>query len=95
MSEALDIAAAMDGAHLAGMLPYLVAELKKMEEGVIVRLDNLMRDQKLTPELAQMAAIELLGYRRLSRRFDQKVRIGISAGQRVAPILNGEPPLPI
>lgn len=95
MSEALDLASAMDGARLSGMLPYLTAELKRMEEGVITRLDLLMRDQKLTPDLAQMAAIELLGYRRLSRRFEQKVRAGISAGQRQAPLLNGEPPLPI
>lgn len=95
MNEAADIAAALDSARLAGMLPYLQAELRKMEEACMVRMDQLMLNGKLTPDLAQMAWIELIGYRRLRRRLEQKVRIGEAVGNKVAPVLNGEPPLPV
>ncbi len=95
MSEASDLATALDGARLHGMMPYLEAELRKMEEACLVRMDGLMTQGKLTPELAQMAWIELIGYRRLRRRFAQKVAMGISIGQNTAPTFNGEPPLPI
>lgn len=95
MNQPNDLALMMDGAKLSGMLPYLEEQLSKQIEGCITRIDRLLTDGKLTPDLAQMAWIELLSYRRLSRRFSQKVRIGVAAGERQTQALNGEPPLPI
>lgn len=95
MNEALALSQAIDGARLAGMLPYLEAELLAMEAACVTRMDRMMQDGKLTPELSQMAWIELIGYRRLRRRLQQKVRIGTSIGEKNSAILSGEPPLPI
>jgi hypothetical protein len=95
MSEELDMAAVVDGARLADSLPYIEAEYQKMEEACIVRMDRLLSDGKLSPELAQMAWIELIAARRMRRRLSQKVRIGISAGTKLAGVLAPEPPLPI
>jgi hypothetical protein len=96
MSEANDLALAFDGARLADSLPYIVAEYVKQEEAAITRMDRLLQDQKLTPEVAQMGWIELIQARRMRRRLEQKVRIGISAGTRQQQVLDGtaEPPLP-
>lgn len=89
INEVADLAQAIDGAHLSGMMPYLEAELRKMEEACVVRMDQLMVSGRLTPELAQIAWIELIGYRRLRRRLTQKVAIGVAAGTRQQTILNG------
>lgn len=95
MSEAQDLSSMLDGAHLANALPYIVAEYKKQEDAAIARVDRLLSDGKLTPDIAQMAWIELIGARRMRRRLEQKVRMGVSAGERQTVLLNGEPPLPI
>lgn len=94
MSESNDLASMMDGARLAGVLPYVEEQLDKQIEACIVRMDRMLTEGKLTPELAQMAWIELLSYRRITRRLSQKVRIGVAAGSRQSAVLNGEPPLP-
>jgi hypothetical protein len=94
MTQELDLAAIVDGARLAGVLPYVEAELQKGIDACIVRMDQMLSDGKLTPELAQMAWIELLSYRRRMRRLTQKVRIGVASGERQAALLTGEPPLP-
>ena len=93
MIDPTDLGVIRDGARLAGFLPYLQDELIKMEEAAVVRIDQLMTQGKLTPELSQMAWIELLSYRRLRRRLEQRVRIGVSVGERNAPFMS-EPPLP-
>lgn len=94
-NEALELYQAIDGARLASMLPYLEAELTKMEAACVVRMDALMQQGKLSPELAQMGWIEMLGYRRLKRRFQTQVRVGVSLGEKNAQTLSGEPRLPI
>lgn len=94
MTEDTDLASMMTGARLSGMMPYLTEQLEKQIDGCIARMDRLLTDGKLTPELAQMAWIELLSYRRLNRNLSQKVLIGLSAAERVTTVLNGEPPLP-
>lgn len=95
MTQTSDMAALVDGARLAGVLPYVEEQLDKQIEACITRMDRMLSEGKLTPELAQMAWIELLSYRRLTRRLTQKVRIGVAAGERQAAVLNGDPPLPI
>lgn len=94
MTEATDLASMVTGARLSGMMPYLEEQLEKQIDGCIARMDRLLTDGKLTPELAQMAWIELLSYRRLNRNLKQKVLIGVSAAERQQTVLNGEPPLP-
>lgn len=94
MTDASDIGTMLDGVRLAGVLPYVEEQLAKQMDGCIARMDRLLTEGKLTPEMSQMAWIELLAYRRLSRNLSQKVRIGLAAGEKVAPLLNGEPPLP-
>lgn len=95
MSEMSDLGDALDGARLAGALPYIVAEYEKQEAAAISRVDRLLHDGKLTPEIAQLAWIELIAARRMRRRLEQKVRAGISQGETLTPIFNGDPPLPI
>lgn len=95
MNEVLELAQALNGARIGEMLPYLTQELDRMGDACVVRVDNLLRDGKLTPDLAQMAWIEMLGYRRLKRRLEQQVRLGTSMGEKHTALLSGEPPLPI
>lgn len=79
-----------DGARFAGFLPYLAAEVDKMVGTLESRMLDHIRDGSLTPDLAIQGWMELNAYRRLMKRFDQKVKIGQTAGQALAPVLNGE-----
>lgn len=93
-TEAHDLSAVVEGARLAGVLPYIVAEYEKQEQAIITRMGNLLTDGKLTPEAAQIGWIELLQARQTKRRLEQKVRVGVAVGERNSGILSGEPPLP-
>lgn len=90
-----EMAAIAEGARLAGILPTIQSALLKMEDACVVRMDQMMMQGKLNPDLAQMAWIELLGYRRLRRRFEQQVRVGQALGERNKDLLTGDLPLPI
>lgn len=87
-SEELDLGFAIDGARLAGSLPYIEASLDKAMQAVTTRMDVAFTQNTLTPEMAFAAWIELLSYRRLLRRLQQQVRIGVAAGQRQKELLN-------
>lgn len=79
-----------DGARFAGFLPYLQVEIDKMVLALEGRVLAHVGEGTLTAELAVHAWMELNAYRRLMKRFEQKVKIGQTAGQALAPVLNGE-----
>lgn len=91
MTEAQDLAAVIDGARLANSLPYISAELDKAMAVVVTRVENDYNNGRLTPELAMATWVELISYRRLLRRFQQKVQVGIASGQRQAAVLDNLP----
>lgn len=90
-----DLGLIREGVRLQGFLPYLEDAVSKMEGQLEGRVFRLLDEGKLTPELALMAWMEKLAYRRLIRKFDQQVRIGQAVGAASAPELSQDPPLPI
>lgn len=90
MPDEKDLERLSDGAKLANLLPYLEAEIDKMEEGLINRVLGKMNKGELTPEEALSAWSQFSAYRTLRKRFSSKVRMGQSAAARVKPELDEE-----
>lgn len=88
MGEVEDLGKVVDGARLAGALPYIETELQGMEEALISKVLIEVGKNALTPELAYAAWLELASYRALARRLRTKVKIGVSAGERQSQVLN-------
>lgn len=82
MIDARELGIISDGARLQGFLPYLEDAVKQMEAGLEGRIFQLLDKGELTPDLALYAWMEKLAYRRLLRKFDQKVRSGQHLGQK-------------
>lgn len=83
MPEPKDLASIQDSARLTGFLPYLDNELRRMEEVLDTKIFILLDKGELTPEAAKDAWIEKRAIRRLGRRFDQRVKLGVSTGARL------------
>lgn len=84
-----DFSEVRDGARLAGFMPYLDAELTSMTDQLVMKTLMALNSGTLTPDLALHAWMELNAYTRLLKRFQQKVQVGLSVGQRNAGILSG------
>jgi hypothetical protein len=88
MSQVVDLGKVMDGARLAGSLPYLTDEIDKMEDALISRVLSTINDHTLTPDAAYAAWLELASYRSLLKRFRTRIAVGVSAGERSQDALN-------
>ena len=84
-----DLSAIREGAALSGVLPYLEEALNSMEDQLEGRVFASLNEGTLTPELALYAWMEKQSYRRLMRRFNQKVQIGLSVSQENQEELDG------
>ena len=75
------------GARLSGALPYLKAEVDRMQEAIENRVFSQLSAGVLTPEAALLAWQEKIALRSMLRRIEQRVSVGVSAGERAAPAL--------
>ena len=89
MTKVEDMAAAKDLSHLIGVLPHLEYEINRMNVALDNRIFTLLEHSELTPELALQAWMEKNANRKLLSRFNQRIQIGQSSGERVKNILNG------
>lgn len=75
-------------AQLAGFLPYLEEAIDTMDAALEARVFGLLDKGELTPQLALFAWQEKKILRLLLRRFNTKVKVATSIGERLAPELN-------
>jgi hypothetical protein len=87
MIEQIDATALVEGARLAGMLPYLNETLSKMEQALNTRIYTLLNKNELTPEVALYAWQEKHVLNKLRKSFNMKVRLGEAVAERNAPEL--------
>lgn len=85
-----DLGKAMDGAAIANSLPYIADAIKRMESTLDSRVFQEIQDGTLTPDKALYAWLEKVAYRRLIKRLTQYVKVGIAAGERAVPHLEGD-----
>lgn len=81
MLEHKDLQKISEGARLQGFEPYLKDYVEKMERTLVNKVFRALEEKTLTPEVALYAWMELLSYRRLLRKFQQQVQIGIAVGE--------------
>lgn len=62
-------------AFLAPSLPYIEKEVRRMEDATINRVMTLIREQKLTPELAAGLWMEIWSLRSLMKRFEVRMQL--------------------
>lgn len=74
------MASFQDGARLAGVMPYLEAELESMERVVENRVYSALDAKTLTPEAALLAWIEKSSIRRLRTRMKVRTNVTIASG---------------
>lgn len=72
-----------DGARLQGLLPYLEQYINKLQDQLDQRVFALVRQGKLSGEVAQMAWQQKLAYNMILKHFQQQIRIGVSAATKV------------
>lgn len=70
-----------EAAHLSHYLPYIEAEISKLETALENRTYAAMRDGKFTAEDAHAAWIEKHVYRRILSNLKQRHRTGQSIGE--------------
>jgi len=87
--DPIDMGKMVDGARLANMLPYLEAEIQRMITTLENRVFQALELKELTPEQALYAWMEKASYRHLLKRLTTRVRIGQTAGERIAPHMEG------
>lgn len=84
-----DLAAVGEAGIIAQALPYLMAELDRMEKTletrVAMRVDS---DEGLSPDFAVEAWMEKMAYRRLRNSLTKRVQLGRVAGERLEPYMN-------
>lgn len=83
-----EMAKISEGARLAGFLPYIEQEVAKMERMVENKAYLHIMKGTLTPEMALNYWLEKKAYHSLLTRFEQKVKIGQLAGNRLGVELN-------
>jgi phage shock protein A len=69
-------------AFLRELMPYLEAELAKMDKALENKTFSAMNKGELTPQLALEAWIEKNSYAKLLGKLSQQVRIGQSIGEK-------------
>lgn len=84
MIEQLDASMLVEGARLAGVLPYLTETLDKMEQALDNKLYSLLNKNELTPEVALYAWQEKHVLHKLRKSFNTKVRLGEAVAERNA-----------
>lgn len=73
-----------EGARLSGFAPYLESYIAKAKDRIEAKALKLLEAGTLTPELALYAWMEVSIYRKVLMQFQQRVRLGISAGTNAA-----------
>lgn len=91
---AADLGRIAAGAKLAGLLPYLEAEVDRMDRALENRVYDLINKGALTPEAAFMAWLEKKTLRAFVTRLRQKVNMGQSVGERHVEDLSIDPKAP-
>lgn len=82
--EQIDASTIVEGARLAGILPYLNEALNKLESVVDTKMYTLMNKNELTPEVALYAWQEKHVLHKLRKSFNSKVRLGEAVAERNA-----------
>lgn len=77
----IDAGTIAEGAHLAGLLPYLKEYIGKLERALDKRTIQRLSKAELTPELALIAWQEKNALRSVLTHFTQAVRIGVSVAE--------------
>lgn len=77
-----ELAAITTGAEISGMLPALASEIAKMQQTIVNSVLTDISAGSLTPEIAYQRWIEYATQQRLLQRFNQKVRVAVSVGEK-------------
>jgi len=72
------------GAQFAAMMPELEMEVGRLTKEVQNRVFAAIRDGTLTDEAAKMAWMEVYAAFMLVRKFNTKVKLGVSVGETFA-----------
>lgn len=83
-----EIGFVLDTAKMAALLPYLRAEVEKMQAAISRSVDQMMALGTLTPERSMNYWVETTVLRRLLNKFEQKVTLGASMGQEIGSEMN-------
>lgn len=78
------------GAKYQQLQEPLTEDVNKMIRQVEARVFTAISKGELTPDGAVQAWHEIHAYHRLLQKFDQRIKIGVSEGENLAPTLNGE-----
>ena len=84
-----DLTAVGEAGIIAQALPYLMAELDRLEKAletrVAMRVDST---EGLSADFAVAAWMEKMSYRRLRNSLTKRVQLGKVAGERLEPFMN-------
>ena len=79
-----------EGARLLHVLPYIEAEMAKLDKTQDALIFQQIDQGTLTPEAALTAWMNKRAYRRVLKGFQTRVQLGIAAGEEMSPLLNQE-----
>lgn len=75
-----DLARIREATAIQGLLPYLEAEVARMERALENRVLTALRNGTLTPDDALHAWMEKSAIRSIVTRFDQRIKVGQTVG---------------
>ncbi|HEY6018501.1 MAG TPA: hypothetical protein VIY48_00940 [Candidatus Paceibacterota bacterium] len=78
------------GAKYQQLQAPLTADVRKMIQSVENKVFAAIQQKEFTPDMAYQAWHEVHAYHRLLQKFNQRIKIGVSEGEELAPTLNGE-----
>lgn len=81
-SELMDLSI---GAKYLQLKEPLSNDIQKMIQGVENRVYVAISQGQLTPEYAMQAWYEMHSYHRLMQKFNQRIQVGVNAGENLAP----------
>lgn len=85
MVDFQQLAAVGDAAQIRAALPYLEAVAQAQEARIDTRVEQLLTEGALDPQLAVQMWVEKLAYRRILRSLRQKAAFGEAIGAEIAP----------